>query len=281
MKKTLVPLLLMVGILLPGLLKGQSDKEIIKQSQALLDKKACDSAFFLVLTVKKTKSGKVQAIIKKSYPTLITTNVRRANKVQIIDKEDEKIKCEKYQKQIDYITQSKIADSLLVLNVKEDVYKSLSKKRSIDKSLATFNAKLAVSKEKMAKQEQEKIRIADSIALAEQLAAQALADSLAKLKDTITVTVVAGNPVVPVQIVNTSGGKYYIIAGAYKTESRAQSEVSKLKEQGFPNAKTVNRNDDGNLRICYNSYNDLDEAKKDLVIIRQKYRHDAWILTLP
>lgn len=276
MIRKLLPALMIILMICPSMLHGQSDKEIIRKSKELLDRKVYDSAFFMVMTVSKTKSGKVQAIIKKAYPGLVSLNVRKANKIKVGDKEPEEVKCEKYQQQLDIILTGRVADSLLYENTKEEVYKSLSKKRSIDKSISVYTQKVQASKERIAKAEAEKKRIADSIALAEQQAAQALADSLARLaadsvtKDTVQ-TIVQTPP---------TGKRFYIIAGSFRSESRANAEVEKLRQQGFPNAQTVNRNDDGNLRICYNVYGSMEEAVRDLPAIRNRHRKDAWILEL-
>lgn len=272
MKKSLILMLLVLWLCPVGLM-AQSDKDILKDAKAMLDRKAYDSAFFMVITAKKVKSGKVQGIIKKAYPGLVSANVRKANKIKIGDKEDGKVKCEKIQSQINIILVSKQADSLLNLNVKEEDYKSLSKKRSIDKSISTFTAKLQAEQDKLAKIEAEKQRIADSTAEAERIRAQFIADSLAALeaaKDTIKQVVVL--PVDP------GSHSWFIIAGNYPTKEWAQSEADKLKAQGFPNARVVNQNNEGNWRICYCFYATRQEAENNLPQIRRTQRPDAWIL---
>lgn len=255
-------------------LSAQSDREILKLSKAKLDKKVCDTAFYLVLSIKKVKSKKAQAILKRAYPCLVSKNVRKATKIVLEDNDDNKTKCDKLQQQISIMNESSNADSLFKLHVKEDVYRSLNKKKSINKSLITYSTRLEELIQNIAKQEKLK-RINDSIALADSImTAKALADSIALAEAQLNND--SENNIK--QNTNASGGKkYYIIAGYFKTENQAQAEVDKLKAKGF-NSEIVNKNNDGNLRICYNSYNNLDEARKDLIEIRKTQRPDAWIL---
>jgi cell division septation protein DedD len=314
MKRTFVltGIIILLFILSSGRLQAQSDKVIIKTAKAMLDRKSCDSAFFQVLTVKKTKSGKVQDIIKKAYPGLISKQLREANSIKIGDKENDQVKCEKLQQMIGVMKISSLADSLLNLNVKPDVYKQLSKKKSVDKSLSAYEKRLAASRENIIKLERLK-RIQDSIAVADSIKQVHFEDSLrmaqdaalARVNDSIAALSVkknktANTPVVKEKVVTpavkgktvtpavketavtpvttrTSGKRYYIIAGAYKTQEDAQMAVDKLKGQGFL-SEIVNKNPFGNFRVSYNSYETYEDALKDLENIKSKYSPEAWIL---
>ncbi len=265
--------------IIPAQLSAQSDKEILRTAKEKLDKKACDTAFFLAVGLNKTKSGKVQGVIQKAYPCMISKNIRNANAIKIGEKEDPTIVCEKAEKQLVFVKANSRADSLLKLTVKEDVYKKLSKKRSIDKSLKTYNEKISSAKANIVKQARLKfvrdsirtdsLRRVEEATLALKMKLDSIAaDSIARLNNVVTTKPVAAT------------GNFFIIAGSYPTEAEAIEAVEKLKRKGFPNARTVNKNSDGNLRICFNVYKTQAEAVKDLENIRGKYRKDAWILEL-
>lgn len=259
---------------------AQSDKENLRTAKEKLEKKACDTAFFLAASVEKTKSGKVQSLLQKAYPCMISKNIRNANAIKIGDKDAPTLVVEKVEKQLVFAKANSRADSILKLDVKEDVYKKLSKKRSIDKSIKTYNEKIATAKANIVKQARLKfikdsitadsIRMVEAEALALKMKLDSIAaDSLALLNNTVVATPTATGP---------ATGKFYIIAGSYPSEAEAIENVEKLKRKGFPNARTVNRNSDGNLRICFNVYNTQAEAVRDLENIRGKYRKDAWVL---
>jgi hypothetical protein len=252
-------------------LSAQSDKEITKSAQAALDKKDYESAFNQIITLKSNKSKKAQEVIKKAYPGLIAKNNKKATGVKLIDKDANQTKCEKYQEIIDAYTANANADESLKSFVTPELYKTLSKKKIIDKNVSNNTDALKRIKDDMAKKE-EQIR-KDSIAKVEayNLALEAeqkrIADSIAAAKKVVEVS----TPV------TTSGPRFYIIAGSFKSEEGAQAAVNKLKAQGYP-SQMVNRNSYGNMRISYNSFAKKEDAQKELERIKSKLQPDAWIL---
>lgn len=70
---------------------------------------------------------------------------------------------------------------------------------------------------------------------------------------------------------------FHIIAGAFRTEAKAQIMVQQLLEKGYVNAKYLNPSKHGMRQVVYNSYETLEEAKQDLKLIHTKVNKDAWI----
>ena len=252
-------------------LSAQSDKEITKSAQAALDKKDYESAFNQIITLKSKKNKKAEPIIKKAYPGLIAANNKKALAVKINNNDNNSTKCEKYQTIIDAYTANSNADESLKGFVTPQLYKTLSKKKIIDKNVQDNTAALNRVKEDIAKKEEE-IR-KDSIAkmeaynLAQEAQQRKIADSIAATKKVVEVNMP----------ITTSGTRFYIIAGSFKSEGDAQAAVNKLKAQGYP-SQMVNRNSYGNMRISYNNFAKKEDAQKELERIKSKLQPDAWIL---
>lgn len=70
---------------------------------------------------------------------------------------------------------------------------------------------------------------------------------------------------------------YHIVAGAFKNQANAGSEVKNLKNKGY-NAKVLDKNQFGLYPVIYNSYPTYETAQKALGDIH-KVNKDAWILT--
>jgi tetratricopeptide (TPR) repeat protein len=70
--------------------------------------------------------------------------------------------------------------------------------------------------------------------------------------------------------------KYYLIAGSYKTEAQAQSEVDKLKAKGYP-AEIVDKNKEGNIRISYYSYNNINDANAKMYKLKSNGITNVWV----
>jgi hypothetical protein len=77
---------------------------------------------------------------------------------------------------------------------------------------------------------------------------------------------------------NSTIKNFYIIAGSYPTEQKANDAIADLKSKGFPDAEVVGKNSYGNYRIAYKGYATNVEAAKDLTKIKQTINPTAWIL---
>lgn len=71
--------------------------------------------------------------------------------------------------------------------------------------------------------------------------------------------------------------KYHIIAGAFRTEKRAQVLVDELQNKGYVNAKYLVKSKHNMRQVVYNSYENAEEAQRDLRLIHDKVNKDAWI----
>ncbi len=70
---------------------------------------------------------------------------------------------------------------------------------------------------------------------------------------------------------------FHIVAGAFKTEAKAQILTDELKAKGYTNAKYLSKSKHNMRQVVYNSYTSQEEAQKDLRQIHEKVNKDAWI----
>lgn len=70
---------------------------------------------------------------------------------------------------------------------------------------------------------------------------------------------------------------FHIVAGAFKTEAKAQILTNELKAKGYENAKYLSKSKHNMRQVVYNSYATQEEAQKDLRQIHEKVNKDAWI----
>lgn len=70
---------------------------------------------------------------------------------------------------------------------------------------------------------------------------------------------------------------FHIVAGAFKTEAKAQILTDELKAKGYANAKYLAKSKHNMRQVVYNSYTTQEEAQKDLRLIHEKVNKDAWI----
>src|SRR5690606_15572852 len=77
--------------------------------------------------------------------------------------------------------------------------------------------------------------------------------------------------------VTTSAKPFHIVAGAFKTETKAQILTDELKAKGYTNAKYLSKSKHNMRQVVYNSYATQEEARKDLRLIHEKVNKDAWI----
>lgn len=70
---------------------------------------------------------------------------------------------------------------------------------------------------------------------------------------------------------------FHIVAGAFKTEAKAQILTDELKAKGYTNAKYLSKSKHNMRQVVYNSYATQEEAQADLRLIHEKVNKDAWI----
>ncbi len=274
MEKILRLFCLSVLIIIPCLkLSAQNDRDIIKSAEVKLNKKEYEPAFNSIVTVKHIKKKKAQYILRKSYPMVISENLKEANQVKISDSAEVSIICDQIKQIIYYLKDNNRADSLFKLDVSPATYKTFSKIKKSAKLLTTYETKLATMQRKAAemekalidKQNAEKAAREDSIRIAK-------ADSIAHSKEI--------KPVVKTDTVVTkvkpSVNKFFIIQGSYKSAEDATAEVNKLKAAGYA-SEITGPNSMGNIRVCYCGYATRAEAQKQLDTFR-KIQSDVWIL---
>lgn len=70
---------------------------------------------------------------------------------------------------------------------------------------------------------------------------------------------------------------FHIVAGAFKTEAKAQILTNELKAKGYLNAKYLSTSKHNMRPVVYNSYATQEEAQQELRMIHEKVNKDAWI----
>ena len=73
---------------------------------------------------------------------------------------------------------------------------------------------------------------------------------------------------------------YHIIVGSYPNAQEAHNEASRLREHDATDIRVLPRSDNGQYRVSYGTYADMNDAEAALRSIRQNIRNDAWILVL-
>lgn len=71
---------------------------------------------------------------------------------------------------------------------------------------------------------------------------------------------------------------YYIIGCSLTRESDAQKCVEKFKQLGFDEAEALPMNDNGNIRVAYETVIGREAALKRLEIIKKDFNETAWLL---
>ena len=71
---------------------------------------------------------------------------------------------------------------------------------------------------------------------------------------------------------------YYIVGGSFQTEESANKCVNELKKIGFENASSLERNNNGNIRVYYESFAEKADALIRLDEIKRDYNASAWLL---
>jgi len=79
-----------------------------------------------------------------------------------------------------------------------------------------------------------------------------------------------------IEIVPFVGMRYFVIAGCFKSKTKAKNFLSTLQEKGY--AATIEGKTSGGLiRVCYGSYSSWREASKSVLIINEKEATSAWV----
>ena len=71
---------------------------------------------------------------------------------------------------------------------------------------------------------------------------------------------------------------YYIVGGSFQTEASAEKCVNDLRNQGFENASSLDKNNKGNIRVYYESFAEKADALIRLEVIKRDYNESAWLL---
>ena len=71
---------------------------------------------------------------------------------------------------------------------------------------------------------------------------------------------------------------YYIVGGSFQSETSAEKCLEGIKNQGFENASTLDKNDKGYIRVYYESFAEKADALVRLDEIKSKYNESAWLL---
>ena len=71
---------------------------------------------------------------------------------------------------------------------------------------------------------------------------------------------------------------YYIVGGSFKTEESAEKCLNGIKNQGFENASTLDKNEKGYIRVYYESFAEKADALIRLDVIKSDYNESAWLL---
>lgn len=91
-------------------------------------------------------------------------------------------------------------------------------------------------------------------------------------------TFIISNPLPAVTLnVSKQFGNYHIVAGAFRIEENSNRKVSQLQELGFK-ARKIGVNKYGLHQVTYASFNDRNEALRELKLIRNSNNQSAWLL---
>ena len=71
--------------------------------------------------------------------------------------------------------------------------------------------------------------------------------------------------------------KFHIVAGSFRTEAKAQILVDQLKENGYNDAKYLNKSKYGMRPVVYKSFETKEQAQAELNTIHKKVNKDAWV----
>lgn len=84
-------------------------------------------------------------------------------------------------------------------------------------------------------------------------------------------------PTINLNVAKTEENNFHIIAGAFQEVENAENKLEELQELGY-DAKIIGKNNYGLIQVSFNSYNDKQEARKALELIKETVNEDAWLL---
>ena len=91
-------------------------------------------------------------------------------------------------------------------------------------------------------------------------------------------TFIISNPLPAATLsVNKQSGNYHIVAGAYRVESNSNKKIKQLIAKGYK-ARTIGANRYGLHEVVYASFDNREDAQRELFKIRNSHNSDAWLL---
>ena len=73
------------------------------------------------------------------------------------------------------------------------------------------------------------------------------------------------------------GPVYYVIAGCFRSENKANRLLKDLKANGFENASIEGKTPNGLIRVCYASYPKRRQASNYMLKLQNQGRKGVWI----
>ncbi|MEN8886442.1 MAG: SPOR domain-containing protein [Winogradskyella sp.] len=91
-------------------------------------------------------------------------------------------------------------------------------------------------------------------------------------------TFIISNPLPAATLsVNKQSGNYHIVAGAYRVEANSNKKIKQLRAKGYK-ARTIGANRYGLHEVVYASFDNREDAQRELFKIRNSHNSDAWLL---
>lgn len=91
-------------------------------------------------------------------------------------------------------------------------------------------------------------------------------------------TFIISNPLPAATLsVNKQSGNYHIVAGAYRVEANSNKKIKQLRAKGYK-ARAIGANRYGLHEVVYASFDNREDAQRELFKIRNSHNSDAWLL---
>jgi cell division septation protein DedD len=82
----------------------------------------------------------------------------------------------------------------------------------------------------------------------------------------------------PEVVINkTEGPQYYVIAGCFRSEFKANRLLNDLQSKGFENASIEGKTPNGLIRVCYATYPKRHQASNYMLKLQNQGRKGVWI----
>lgn len=92
-------------------------------------------------------------------------------------------------------------------------------------------------------------------------------------------TFVISNPLPSVTLnVTKQSGNYHIVGGAFRIAENCDKKLNQLKDLGFNNARKIGTNKYGLHQVVYASFENRQDAQRELFKIKKTHNKDAWLL---